>query len=423
MFSAKIYVNTNRNNMVTVRFTNNRKKAEMSLNIQMTEKELADAMLSYSKSRFRPMVTYWQALIENIKNRLKRERRTAEDASVIKKMFSEALERMEELGTMPDDAYVEEDTYEIPEEKEHGSFAEFFMKHANSYSKRSTHESNLYTLSCMKRFMPDGALEMLDFEDINYAWLSDFEKFMEKNGLSKNTRRIHLANIRAAINDAYRRELTEADPFRRFRLKKEDTAKRSLSVEDLRKLFDYHVEPHVEYYREIFKLIFMLIGINVIDLYGLKEITKDGRIEYRRSKTGRLYSIKAEPEMLEIISRYKGQTALVNLADKSKDHRNFIKYANLALRRIGEVERFGRGGKKIYNPLWPELTTYWARHTWATIAADLDIPDAVISLALGHAGANSTTEIYIRRNLKKVDRANRIVLDWVLYNKRTPWQD
>lgn len=64
------------------------------------------------------------------------------------------------------------------------------------------------------------------------------------------------------------------------------------------------------------------------------------------------------------------------------------------------------------------MTSYWARHTWATIAADLDIPDAVISMALGHAGENRVTNIYIKRNMAKIDAANRKVLDWVFYNRR-----
>jgi hypothetical protein len=60
----------------------------------------------------------------------------------------------------------------------------------------------------------------------------------------------------------------------------------------------------------------------------------------------------------------------------------------------------------------------WARHSWATIAASLDIPDDTIALALGHAVANSTTSIYIERDRRKIDAANRRVIDWVLYNKR-----
>ena len=66
----------------------------------------------------------------------------------------------------------------------------------------------------------------------------------------------------------------------------------------------------------------------------------------------------------------------------------------------------------------PRISSYWARHTWATLAADLDIPIETISAALGHAHGCATTAIYIRFNNKKIDAANRKVLDWVLYDKR-----
>ena len=64
------------------------------------------------------------------------------------------------------------------------------------------------------------------------------------------------------------------------------------------------------------------------------------------------------------------------------------------------------------------ITTYWSSHSWATIAASLDIPDDTISLALGHAGANSTTSIYIERDMRKVDAANRRFIDYVLYGRK-----
>ena len=63
------------------------------------------------------------------------------------------------------------------------------------------------------------------------------------------------------------------------------------------------------------------------------------------------------------------------------------------------------------------LTSYWARHSWATIASELDIANETIAEALGHEYGNRITNIYIRKNQKKVDIANRKVLDWVLYGK------
>lgn len=404
MFSYKFYIREEKNDSLMLRVTNNRRKAEMSMGLQISQTELDSALAGTSGNiRLEKMLTSWTMQIKDLMLELSDRKESDKDVKEIRTILQERLlgvqqQQQKEIAANPN-----------------GNFVPFFEIHTEGYAKRSTRESNEYTLSVMRKYC--AGISSLNFEDINYAWLADFDKFMDKAGLSVNTRRIHFANIRAAINDAYKRELTDADPFRRFKLKKEKTAKRSLPVDELRKLFNYPVEPHAEYFRDMFKLIFMLMGINTVDLYGLDEIFKDSRIEYRRAKTGRLYSVKVEPEALEIINRYKGVAALLNIADKYKDHRYFRRDTNDALRLIGEVKRAGRGGKKVYKPLWPELTTYWARHSWATIAADLDIPDAVISQALGHSNAG-VTEIYIRRNLKKVDEANRRVLDWVLYGKR-----
>lgn len=69
--------------------------------------------------------------------------------------------------------------------------------------------------------------------------------------------------------------------------------------------------------------------------------------------------------------------------------------------------------KKVRKPYFPNITSYWARHTWATIAADIDIPDAVIDAALGHKSPYRMTDIYVRRNIKKVNDAIRKVIDYV----------
>ena len=62
------------------------------------------------------------------------------------------------------------------------------------------------------------------------------------------------------------------------------------------------------------------------------------------------------------------------------------------------------------------LTSYWARHTWATIASELDIPVDVISHALGHSFSTGAkvTQVYINFNQKKIDDANRKVIDYIL---------
>lgn len=119
--------------------------------------------------------------------------------------------------------------------------------------------------------------------------------------------------------------------------------------------------------------MFYLIGINAIDLFNLKQIV-DGRIEYKREKTGKLYSIKVEPEAMEIINRYKGNKFLLNtLETNDYNYRKYMAAMNRGLQKLGNFERKGLGGKKIRDILFPDITSYWARHTWATIAHKIGI--------------------------------------------------
>lgn len=295
-----------------------------------------------------------------------------------------------------------------------GTFVKHYEQFMESKTNRGTRGVYKHTLDRIRAF--DKNVDNKMFEDIDLKWLTDFEAFCAKTAC-KNARNIHLRNIRAVFNNAIDYEITTAYPFRRFKIRPEATRKRSMSIEELRRLFDYPVEDYAEIYRDMFRLIFMLVGINSVDLHGLKSITRDGRIEYKRAKTGRLYSIKVEPEAMEIINKYRGVKGLLCIADRWSDSRNFRHQCNKALQKIGQVERKGRGGKKTITAEFEGVTTYWARHTWATIAASLDIPKDTIAAALGHGG-DTVTDIYIDFDQKKVDAANRRVLDWVLYGKR-----
>lgn len=252
---------------------------------------------------------------------------------------------------------------------------------------------------------------------IDRKWLQAFDLWLqEKCGLACNSRSVHLRNLRAVVYDAVADNVCECMAFQRFTIKTEKTAKRSLSLDQLRTLFSYPGEEYSRRYVDAFKLMFMLCGINIIDLCHLEKIV-DGRIVYHRAKTGRLYSIKVEPEAMEIINRYKGETHLLNYMDTNKDHATFAKRMNDALGRLGKwTWPNGKKSSPEHNALFPELTTYWARHTWATIASSLNIPKETIAAALGH-GASTVTDIYIDYERNKVDRANRAVLDWVLYGK------
>lgn len=112
-------------------------------------------------------------------------------------------------------------------------------------------------------------------------WLSNFESWMAESGMKVNAYSIHLRNIRAVFNYAIDEEITTLYPFRKYKIKKEETRKRALSVEQLRLLRDYPCEEFEKKYRDIFMLIVYLVGINIGDLLLLehKDII-DGRIEY-----------------------------------------------------------------------------------------------------------------------------------------------
>lgn len=300
------------------------------------------------------------------------------------------------------------------QEKDKGLFLPHFRNFMERKSNPHTREIYSLTLTHLTRFARD--IGSLRFEDITKSWLTDFDNYLARTSPSKNARNIHLRNIRAVFNDAIDEDLTAHYPFRKFKIRGVPTAKRSLTVEELRTLFACDCDGTQRKYLDIFKLIFMLCGINVIDLCNATEIS-GGRLEYNRAKTGRLYSIKVEPEAMEIIGRYRGKSHLLDILDRCGNYKDYAKRLNESLKRIGHTET-GKRGKKTFRPLFPQLTTYWARHSWATIAASLDIPKETIAAALGHGG-NTVTDIYIDFDRRKIDEANRRVLDWVLYGKKS----
>lgn len=379
---------------VKLRLINNRKKAEIGIGIQAKESILEDALSQEPTSKAKHLSLFLstrRVQIERVIMGLLDSGQKDIDVKELCGMVKEALKI---------------------EEKTPDTFTSWFKKFVDGKGNEGTRGVYRHTLDRILLYDPD--IDRRTFEDIDLKWLTGFEAFCAKTA-SKNARNIHLRNIRAVFNYAIDYDVTTAYPFRRFKIRPEETRKRSLTVDELRRLFDYPVEEYAEIYRDMFKLIFLLIGINTVDLHGLKAVTKDGRIEYKRAKTGKLYSIKVEPEAMEIIEKYRGNTGLLSIADRWSDSRNFRHQCNKALQRIGQVERKGRGGKKIIDAEFEGLTTYWARHSWATIAYELGISKDIIAQALGHSDGHDTTNIYIREDMRKVDEANRRVLDWVLY--------
>ncbi len=317
--------------------------------------------------------------------------------------------------------------YLDPEVNKNDLFINRYIEYMNSRSAQRTREIYETTLKKMRSF--DSKVDTYSFEDISKDWLKRLDFELIKQGLRKNSRNIHFRNIRAVFNDAIDNEITTHYPMRTFDINPEQTEKRSLTIENLRTLFNYNVEPWQQKYLDYFKLTFYLIGINPADILSCTDDNVvEGRLLYRRKKTGRLYSIRIEPEALEIIKKYRGKERLVNFSEKMKSYKQFIGKANKGLKTIGPISKiknlnkkpndFQKEYHKAYNGIFPSISLYWARHTWATIAFSIGIPEEIIAEALGHSHGNRTTAIYIDKSVANIDAANRKVLDYVLYKEQ-----
>ena len=209
-----------------------------------------------------------------------------------------------------------------------------------------------------------------------------------------------MRNIRAVFNWAVSKDLTDARyPFKSFKIKSQATEPMALTLEQMRMLWGY--EPPLKaqrYWLDVWKLMFCLIGINMADLWRLESVVQ-GRVSYERAKTGRLYSIKVETEAQALIEAHKGRKVLVDLSERYKSAHRATASLNKMMKAIAKDLGL------------PPITGYTARYTWATLAASIDVPIEVISQALGHSYGLAVTLGYIMPDRRKMDEANRRVLD------------
>ena len=280
-------------------------------------------------------------------------------------------------------------------------YAEHRIADLTGEGKLKTAESYSLAVLKLKKF---GCPE-LAFTDITYNFLVRFENYLKKKDLSITTISMYIRAIRAIFNRAIMDDMVPLNiyPFRKYKIPKWNSSKRNLSIDDIKLIRDAKLDdPELDTARDIFMLTFYLIGINFKDLYNLKEVTKNGRVFYNRFKTGKPYSVRVWPEAQEIINRYKGQEHLLFYADHFQEHKSALKKINKYLRKVGESDHC----KFNIN-----LTTYFARHSWATIAVGMGLGKDLVSLALGHSYGSSVTDAYIEYDMRLVDEANRKIMD------------
>ena len=280
----------------------------------------------------------------------------------------------------------------------------FFMSYMDEMTQRYTGRTReLYeaTAKRIRSLMPDA--DTFTLEDISVAWLDRLDRLMKPTSPSVNARNIHLRNIRHVMNAAIDDELTHNYPFRKRKIRNQETEKRALTLDELRRLIGADVSGYLEEYRDIFLLSLYLLGINLADLVPLTaDSVKGGRLEYVRAKTKKRYSVKIEPEAWALIEKHRGVDHLIAVGDRYQKPHDYLKHIDAGLKKI--------------LPGYPfeSLTTYWARHTVATLMInELDIPKETVSAALGHSMGSRITAVYIDFDRRKVDAANRRLLDLI----------
>ncbi|MDC7280825.1 site-specific integrase, partial [Bacteroides caccae] len=247
------------------------------------------------------------------------------------------------------------------------------------------------------------------------------EVYLRSRGCSWNTVSTYLRTFRAVYNRAVDLHRAPYVPhlFRSVYTGTRADHKRALCDDDMKKVFcklsqSSGVSPNMRRAQELFILMFSLRGIPFVDLaYLRKSDLRDNVITYRRRKTGRPLSVTLTPEAMILVKKYMNRDSsspyLFPFLESREGTKEAYREYQLALRSFNQQlmllgELLGLGDK---------LSSYTARHTWATTAYYCEIHPGIISEAMGHSSI-TVTETYLKPfRSKKIDEANKQVLDFV----------
>ena len=273
--------------------------------------------------------------------------------------------------------------------------------------KIRTAETYTCALNSFIRFQ--GETDLL-WEAVDSNLMIEYEVYLKAEGVCPNTSSYYMRSLRAIYNRAVEKELTiQRYPFKHVYTGIDKTVKRAVPVTVIRQIRNLKLEhnPMLDYARDIFMFSFYTRGMSFVDMaYLKKKDLYNGILSYRRQKTNQQLFIKWEKPMQEIIDKYDttGTPYLLPIIkDVGKDERRQYKNAshlvNCKLKKIG-----------IQLGLTIPLTTYVARHGWASIAKSKNIPISTISEAMGHDSEN-TTRIYLASlNTSVIDKANSLII-------------
>lgn len=287
------------------------------------------------------------------------------------------------------------------------AFAQQIVGEMKRIGKKPTAETYATSLNSFARFLQghDVALEA-----VNSNLMVEYEIFLKMTGLCPNSTSYYMRNLRAIYNRAVEKELTvQRYPFKHVYTGIDKTVKRAVPLKVIRQIrdLDLSFNPTIDYARDLFMFSFYTRGMSFVDMaYLKKRDLQNGVLSYRRQKTGQQLFIKWEKPMREIVAKYdtSGTPYLLPIirnmeTDDRRQYRSAAHQVNVKLRKLGE-----RIGLAI------PLTSYVARHAWASIAKSKNIPISTISEAMGH-DSEATTRIYLASlDTSVVDRANSLIL-------------
>lgn len=278
------------------------------------------------------------------------------------------------------------------------------IKRKQEIEKLGTARAYGYTRTSVSKFIN---YRHVRISDVNYAFITEYERFLIKSNISSNTIYFHMRNFKSiynqAIIDGY--SLSDKNSFKYVQIKLQKTAKRALDKNNLLRIKELNLDGRkiLKLARDLFLFSFYSRGMAMVDMLHLApDNIKNGVISYLRQKTNQRIEVAVTDELDEIIERYKNDGDYIFPILKGVSTKEIYRTYRLSL------ERTNRHLKEIGQMLKLEtpLTTYVARHSWATQAKKIGIPTSVISEGLGHT-SEKTTQIYLKNfDRSTLDKAN-----------------
>lgn len=334
----------------------------------------------------------------------------AQSLQHIRQRVEATIRRLDESGK-PYTADEVVATYQLPDDDDHHLrvFSHKLAEHLKRTGKHRLAETYTSSVNSFLRFRREQGDIRLD--EIDEDLIKEYEHYLlEDCGLCRNTSSFYNRNLRAIYNRAVKKKLTiDRHPFAEVYTGVDKTAKRAIPIQTVKEIKDLDLSKDAEmaFVRDLYLMSFDLRGISFVDLALLETSQlKNGYLTYARQKTRQKLEIKWEKQMQEIVDRHhvKGSRYLLPIlseerGDIRRQYLNALHRMNVLLKKIGRL---------VNCPI--PLTTYTARHCWASAAYRLNIPTPSISQALGH-DSEKTTRIYLDSlDNQVIDDANLTVM-------------